>query len=228
MIISGGDMNGKRPVLRVGEYLVGRASRYLPRSTREQRHQEWSAELPVILDDPGVRPAARRAVRMLWFAADTLRGAAVARYTAGGRHVNPNPAQKPAGDRVAREALLALLAVLALPVLFGLCGYLIYAAVSGATLTSDVVYLLIVLTSVLISLAARRPLTVRAYGFNAGLLIMGTGPILRDLAHHYGWGHSLLFLIISYCGQAALSVAVGASLATSTRAARTRSRKART
>lgn len=228
MTSSGGDMNGKRPVLRVGEYLVGRASRYLPRSTREQRHQEWSAELPVILDDPGVRPAARRAARMLWFAADTLRGAAVARHTSAGRHVNHDPARKPAGDRVTREALPALLAVLAFPVILGLCGYLIYAGVSGATLTSDVVYLLIVLVSVLVSLAVRRPLTVRDYGFSASLLIMGTGPLLRDLAHHFGWGHSLLFLVIAYCGQVGLSVAVGFSLATSTRAARARFRKART
>jgi hypothetical protein len=225
MTSSGGDMNGKRPVLRVGEYLVGRASRYLPRSTREQRHQEWSAELPVILDDPGVRPAARRAVRMLGFAADTLRGAAVARYTAAGRHVNPHPARKPAGDRVTREAPLALLAF---PVLLGLCGYLLYAGVSGATLTFDVVYLLLVLACVLVSLAAQRPLTVRNYGFSAGLVVMGTGQLLRDLAHHFGWGHPLLFLVIAYGGQVALSLAVVSSLATLTRAARARFRKART
>ncbi len=34
-----------------------------------------AAELPVILHDRDVRPAAARAARMLWFAADALRGA---------------------------------------------------------------------------------------------------------------------------------------------------------
>jgi hypothetical protein len=77
----GHDMNGKGRVLRTGEYLVAHASRYPPASIREERQQEWMAELPAILRDPAVRPAARRAAPMLMFAADTFRGAAGARYT---------------------------------------------------------------------------------------------------------------------------------------------------
>lgn len=41
------------------------------------RCQEWAAELPAILHDPHVRFAPWRAVRMLGYAADTLRGAAM-------------------------------------------------------------------------------------------------------------------------------------------------------
>jgi hypothetical protein len=66
----------ERALLRVGEYLVDRACRGLPRKTRKDRYREWTAELPAILHDPEVRFAPRRAVRMLAYAADTLRGAA--------------------------------------------------------------------------------------------------------------------------------------------------------
>lgn len=66
-------MRGERWLLHVGEFLVGRAARHLPAAARDQRYQEWAAELPVILGDPEIRPAAACAARMLWFAADTLR-----------------------------------------------------------------------------------------------------------------------------------------------------------
>jgi hypothetical protein len=71
-------MRGERQLLRLGEYLVGRACRRLPRDVREERCREWAAELPVILHDPQVRFAPWRAARMLGYAADTLRGAAMA------------------------------------------------------------------------------------------------------------------------------------------------------
>ena len=70
-------MRGERRLLRAGEYLVGRAGRRLPRDVRDERCREWAAELPVILHDPQVRFAPWRAVRMLGYAADTLRGAAM-------------------------------------------------------------------------------------------------------------------------------------------------------
>ena len=78
-------MRGERGLLRVGEYLVGRACRRLPREIREDRYREWTAELPAILHDPQIRPAPHRAVRMLGYAADTLRGTALARGRAGRR-----------------------------------------------------------------------------------------------------------------------------------------------
>jgi hypothetical protein len=67
-------MRGERQLLRLGEYLVRRASLQVPRKVRDERYMEWSAELPVILHDPQVRFAPRRAVRMIAYAADTLRG----------------------------------------------------------------------------------------------------------------------------------------------------------
>jgi hypothetical protein len=71
-------MRWERPLLRAGEYLVGRSCRHLPSSIRDERYREWTAELPAILDDPDTKPAWRRAVRMLYYAADTIRGTALA------------------------------------------------------------------------------------------------------------------------------------------------------
>jgi hypothetical protein len=70
-------MRGERRLLRLGEYLLRRAAQRLPRDIRQERYREWAAELPAILTDPQVRPAARRAVRMLAYAADAVRGAAM-------------------------------------------------------------------------------------------------------------------------------------------------------
>jgi hypothetical protein len=70
-------MRGERQLLRLGEHLVRRACRQLPQDAREERYREWAAELPAILHDPQVRFAPWRAVRMLGYAADTLRGTAM-------------------------------------------------------------------------------------------------------------------------------------------------------
>ena len=70
-------MSGERPLLRIGEYLIARACRHLPAGARDERYREWVAELPAILRDPGVRPAARRAARMLRYASGTIRGTAL-------------------------------------------------------------------------------------------------------------------------------------------------------
>jgi hypothetical protein len=70
-------MRGERRLLRLGEYLVRRACQQLPPDAREEQYREWAAELPAILHDPQVRPAPRRAARMLGYAADTLRGTAM-------------------------------------------------------------------------------------------------------------------------------------------------------
>ena len=70
-------MRGERRLLRIGEYLIARACRHLSAGARDERYREWVAELPAILRDPGVRPAARRAARMLRYASGTIRGAAL-------------------------------------------------------------------------------------------------------------------------------------------------------
>ncbi len=96
-------MRWERPLLRAGEYLIGRSCRRLPSQIRQERYREWTAELPAILHDPDTRSAVRRAVRMLGYAADTIRGTALtrgqarrhpaARRTAGiGLHILPEVA----------------------------------------------------------------------------------------------------------------------------------------
>jgi hypothetical protein len=70
-------MRGERRLLRIGEYLIARACRHLPAEARDERYREWVAELPAILQDPGVRPSARRAARMLRYASGTIRGTAL-------------------------------------------------------------------------------------------------------------------------------------------------------
>ena len=89
-------MRGERRLLRAGEYLVRRACQRLPRDVREERCREWAAELPVILHDPQVRFAPWRAVRMLGYAADTLRGTAMM------------PGRTPGAIARSRQALLFL------------------------------------------------------------------------------------------------------------------------
>ena len=84
-------MRGERQLLRLGEYLVARACQRLPRDTREERCREWAAELPAILHDPQVRFAPWRAVRMLGYAADTLRGAAKTPGRTPGPIARPGP-----------------------------------------------------------------------------------------------------------------------------------------
>jgi len=78
-------MRGERQLLRLGEYLVGLACQQLPRDIREERYEEWAAELPAILHDPQIGLAPRRAMRMLAYAADTLRGTALAPGRTPGR-----------------------------------------------------------------------------------------------------------------------------------------------
>ena len=69
-------MRAEPALLRIGEYLVRRACHRLPPETRGERYREWAAELPAILHDREIRLAPYRAVRMLGYAADTLRGTA--------------------------------------------------------------------------------------------------------------------------------------------------------
>jgi hypothetical protein len=78
-------MRGERGLLRIGEYLIGCASRLLPGEIRDERRREWTAELPAILRDPDTRRPARRAAHMLRYAAGTVWGTALAPGCARGR-----------------------------------------------------------------------------------------------------------------------------------------------
>lgn len=58
----------------IAEWLVKRAALRLPEGVGEQCCREWLAEIPAILEDPGVRAGWRRSFRALWFAVDQWRG----------------------------------------------------------------------------------------------------------------------------------------------------------
>jgi hypothetical protein len=96
-------MRAERQLLRLGDYLVGRACQRLPRNIRAERQREWAAELPAILHDPRIRFAPRRGVRMLGYAADTFRAVALTDVRARRR--------PPAMTAVLRSLLLAGLAL---------------------------------------------------------------------------------------------------------------------
>ena len=106
-------MKGERPLLRIGEYLIARACRHLPAGARDERYREWVAELPAILDDPDVRPAARRAARMLRYASGTIRGTALA--PGSGRRVMARMARMAAPFIIALGLVVYLLGWLKTP-----------------------------------------------------------------------------------------------------------------
>jgi hypothetical protein len=208
-------MRGERWLLRMGEFLVGLAARHLPAAARDERYQEWAAELPVILGDPEIKPATARAARMLWFAADTLRGAAME----PGR---PGPARHKGAHRgsadIGKEArvlgvgavfltgLAVLLAILAFTVYYQI---LLFCASLAGYLSCLLSYSLACLAGRLIW---RRPGGAVRYWFGAGVLAAVAGGGAARLAGHYGWGHRLLFALISYCGYAVFAACISVAV----------------
>jgi len=66
-------MTSRPGAQRLAEYLIRRACRRLPGSTRDDRYREWVAELHAILHDPGTRHRAHHTTRGLLYAADHAR-----------------------------------------------------------------------------------------------------------------------------------------------------------
>ena len=115
-------MKGERGLLRTGEFLVARAARWLPARVRDERYREWAAELPAILRDPSLGPPWRRTARMLGYALDTIRAAALRPgqdpYRGAHRGHDPQTAVKTARWLLFLPVALAgLLAFLSLPLL---------------------------------------------------------------------------------------------------------------
>jgi hypothetical protein len=203
-------MSGERCALRAGEYLVRRACRRLPARVREERYQEWVAELPVILHDPEVRPAARRVARMLCFAADTLRGTTLApgSYRYRGAHQGR-----------------ADWGVLWLPVfaaMLACLGYVAYLMIFGPSLGRDTALWAFFLVNFIVRLARRRPDAATGRWWAAGWLAVSTGNLAQGLAGSLGWGHPLLFAVIQYCGAAISVVCLGLAAALWARSVRAR------
>jgi hypothetical protein len=133
-------MRGERCALRAGEYLVSLACRRLPARIRQEQYQEWLAELPVILRDRGTGPAPVRVVRMLAFAADTLRGTALASDAYRGAHRGA-PARNTAAKSIRWLGTgLLLLGGLLVGVVFLLAneGCIIYQLAAGPNLAFSV------------------------------------------------------------------------------------------
>jgi hypothetical protein len=198
-------MRGERCALRAGEYLVRRACRRLPARIRQEQYQEWLAELPVILHDRDAGPAPLRVVRMLAFAADTLRGTALASDAYRGAH--RGTAAK--NLRWLGTGLLLLGALLG-GALFLLAyeGCIIYQLTTSPNLTFSVPLVLVNLGYFAASCIPRWASPgLRWYSMSK--IVAGAGLSIRAIASPSGWGHPLLFAIISYCGYALSAACLG-------------------
>jgi len=194
-------MTGERWALSAGEYLVALASRRLPAGIREERHREWVAELPVILYDRDAGPALLRVVRMLIFAADMLRGTTLAAgaYQYQGAHRHSDFENKHA------LALSLLVVFVMLPALVAFEGWIVYQLIFGPSLVFSV-NLMASGIFLLIRSRVRRSGSAGESWFFASMPAQGTGLFVRAVASQCGWGHPLLFAVVSYCGYA-ISVA---------------------
>jgi hypothetical protein len=199
---------GERWALRGGEHLVARACRRLPAGIREERYREWVAELPVILHDRDAGPAPRRVVHMLIFAADTLRGTTLSAgaYQYQGAHRR--------GDFENNHALaISLLVVfVTVPALLAFEGWIVYQLIFGASLIVSA-NLTVWGLFYLIRGRIRRSDSADESWFLAGIPAQGTGLFVRAVASQCGWGHPLLFAIISYCGFAISAACFGMAVA---------------
>ena len=202
-------MRGERWLLRVGEFLAGRAARHLPAAARDERYREWAAELPVILGDPEIKPAAARAARMLWFAADTLRGAAL----------RPSPAHRGAhrggaGFKNARKSARWLgegcALITAMAALLAGLAFMVYQVIFVVSLAA---YVSCVLSSLAGWLLWRRPGGAAWCWFSAGVVAANAGGGAARLAGQLGWGHPLLFTLIGACSYAVCAACISVAVA---------------
>jgi hypothetical protein len=216
-------MRGERRLLRAGEFLVGRAARHLPAAARDERYQEWAAELPVILGDPEIKPAAARAARMLWFAADTLRGAALGPGPTRRRGAHRGGAGQRGAGKSARWLGVGAALLAALAVLLAAQAFLVYEIIFGESLAGYVAFVLGYLAILAVCLLRRRPggATFSEYAwFGAGVVAAATGPHVSALAGHLGWDHPLPFALISGFGYAVCAACISVAGAIVIRSAR--------
>jgi hypothetical protein len=212
-------MRGERWLLGMGEFLVGRAARHLPAAARAERSQEWAAELPVILSDPEIKPAVARAARMLWFAADTLRGSALGPGPASHRGAHRGSAGKNARWLGVGAALLTGLAVLLASLALTVYYQIFIGSTSLASYVSSLVGYLAIF-AVCLFRWRRGGATSEYAWFGAGVLAAVAGGGAAHLAGHLGWGHPLLFTLISGCGYAACVACVSVAVVIMNRSAR--------
>jgi hypothetical protein len=198
-------MRGERWLLSVGRFLVARAARRLPAAARDERRREWEAELPVILGDPEIKPAAARAARMLWFAADTLRGTVLRSGPGPARHrgAHRGPATWGKDARVLGVGVALLTGA---AILLAGFAYLVYQTVAGVTLPFFVCFFLTSLAGFASRLVRRQP--PGQCWYSAAVAATATGQFADALAARLGWGPPLLFTVISYGSYAVLAACV--------------------
>ena len=201
-------MRGERCALRAGEYLVSLACRRLPARIRQEQYQEWLAELPVILRDRGTGPAPLRVVRMLAFAADTLRGTTLAPDAYRGAH---RGAHRGGAVKTIRWLAVGLLLLGAPLALLAYEGYIIYQLIAGASLIFSATLVLVHLASFAASRMPRWDIATTSW-YSMGKVAAGAGLLVRAIASQSGWGHPLLFAIISYCGYAISAACLGVAV----------------
>jgi hypothetical protein len=202
-------MRGEGWALRAGGFLVSLASRRLPPGIRQERYQEWLAELPVILRDRG--PAPVRVARMLAFAADTLRGTALAPQAYHGAHrgrATKNIRWLGTG-LLLLAGLLVLLPAAALALLYPIARD-IHQLAAGPDLAYGVSWVLFGLVLLAATYIPRWYNAQRRW-YSVSKLVAGADLSLRAMASSSGWGHPLLFAIISYCGYAISVACLGAA-----------------
>ena len=200
-------MRGERCALRAGGALVSLACRRLPARIRPERYQEWLAELPVILRDRDTGPAPLRVVRMLAFAADTLRGTVLAADAYRGAHRGRGTAAKDL--RWLGTGLLLLGGLLVCAVfLLAYEGCIVRQLATGPNLSFSVT---LVLVNLGVFAASFTPCWVSPVWrwYSTSKIVAGAGLSIRAIASSSGWGHPLLFAIISYCGYAISAACLG-------------------
>jgi hypothetical protein len=157
---------------------------------------------------------------MLWFAADTLRGAALgpgpARHRGAHRGGAGHNARKSARWLGEGCALLAALAVLQAGLAFIV--YQVIFVVSLAVYVTDLLNSLAILAGCL--LLRRGPGGAGPYWFSAGVVAAAAGGGAARLAGQLGWGHPLLFTLISACGYTVCAACIGMAGASAIRFAR--------
>jgi hypothetical protein len=199
---------GERWALSAGEYLVARACRRLPAGIKEERYQEWVAELPVILHDRDAGPALLRVVHMLTFAADTLRGTTLA---AGAyQHQGAHRRDDFENNHALARSLLAVFVML--PGLLAFEGWIVYQLVFSASLIFSA-NLTVWGLVFLIRSRIRRSVSAGESWFLASLPAQGICLLVRAVASQFGWGHPLLFAVVGYCGCAILAACLGVPVA---------------
>ena len=89
--------------------------------------------------------------------------------------------------------------------------YIIYQLIAGASLIFSATLVLVHLASFAASRMPRWDIATTSW-YSMGKVAAGAGLLVRAIASQCGWGHRLLFAIISYCGYAISAACLGVAV----------------